>query len=79
MESVLEVVNERLGDIVLVLKGLFDVVANLLVGIGETVKVRVVVTEGDAIKVGDPDRLRVRVESVLLDMKGESDETSTGI
>jgi hypothetical protein len=78
MESVLEVVNERLGVIVLVLKGLFDGVANLVVGIGETVKVRVVVTEGDAIKVGDTDILRVRVESVLLDMKGESDETSSG-
>ena len=78
METVLEVVNERLGVIVLVLKGLFDLVANLLVGIGETVKVRVVVTEGDAIKVGDTDILRVRVESVLLDMKGESDETSSG-
>jgi hypothetical protein len=85
METVLEVVNERLGVIVLVFKGLFDLVANLVVGIGETVKVRLVdglmlfVTEGDAIKVGEPDRLRVRVETGLLDMKGEYEANNVGV
>ena len=79
METVLEVVNERLGVIVLDFKGLFVIVENLVVGIGETVKVRVVVTEGDAIKLDEPVRLRVRVESGLLVMKGEYDANKVGL
>jgi hypothetical protein len=77
METVLEVVNERLGDIVLVFKGLFDEVGNLLVGIVEIVKVRVVVTEGDGIKVGET--VKLLVEAGLLDIEDEYDKTNTGI
>jgi len=47
METVLEVVNERLGVIVLVFKGLFVLLANLVVGIGEVVKLILVVGERD--------------------------------
>jgi hypothetical protein len=77
METVLEVVNERLGDIVLVFKGLFDEVGNLLVGIVEIVKVRVVVTEGVGIKVGET--VKLLVEAGLLDIEDEYDKTNTGI
>jgi hypothetical protein len=73
METVLEVVNERLGVIVLVFKGLFVIVANLVVGIGETVKVRVVVGERDN------DTVTVGLATVLVDNKGEYDASKVGL
>jgi hypothetical protein len=77
IETVLEVVNERLGVIELVFKGLFDEVAIFVVGIGEYVKLILVVGEGEGIKVGET--VKLRVEAGLLDVEDEYVKTNTGI
>jgi hypothetical protein len=73
METVLEVVNERLGVIVFVFKGLFVLLANLVVGIGEAVKLILVVGDRDI------DTVTVGVVTVVIDKNGEYDANKVGV